>query len=79
MKTLLERAKPELLAGMEIEGKKFPDLVEYSRKWLSENYYANQMTWSTWVDIRCSWLASTGELPDNPWILFEPNEKLEEK
>jgi len=71
MKTLLERAKPELLAGMELEAVKFPDLVEYSRKWLSENYYCNQMTWSTWIDIRSCWLTSTNKLPDSPWELFE--------
>ena len=75
MKTLLERAKPELLAGMELEGAKHPELVEYTKKWLSENYYANQMTWSTWVDIRSYWLTSTGKLLDNPWEIFNKQEE----
>ena len=70
MKTLLERAKPELLAGMELENVKFPGLVEHSKKWLSENYYVNQMTWSVWVDIKGFWLAATSKLPDTPWEVF---------
>jgi hypothetical protein len=71
MKTLLERAKPELLAGMELEGAKHSALVEYTKKWLSENYFCNLITWSTWVDLRSYWLTATGKLLDNPWEVFE--------
>lgn len=70
MKTLLERAKPELLAGMELEAAKYPELVDTTRKWLSENYYCNQMTWSTWVDVKGHWLAATSKLAESPWELF---------
>jgi len=71
MKTLLERAKPELLRGMELEAVKYPELVEYTKKWLSKNYYCNQMTWSTWIDVRGFWLTATGKLSDRPWEVFE--------
>lgn len=71
MKTLLERAKPELLAGMELEAVKFPELVQYSKKWLSENYYCNSMTWNVWVDVKSYWLTATSKLPESPWELFE--------
>ena len=71
MKTLLERAKPELLAGMELEAVKFPELVEYSKKWLAENYYCNKMTWGTWVDVRSYWLTATSKLAESPWDVFE--------
>ena len=71
MKTLLERAKPELLTGMELEAERLPNLVEGTRKWLSENYFCNAMTWSTWVDVRGFWSKATNELASNPWEIFE--------
>ena len=70
MKTLLERAKPELLAGMELEASRLPYLVDSTKQWLSENYFCNAMTWSVWVDVKGFWTKATNELPDSPWDLF---------
>lgn len=71
MRTLLERAKPELLAGMELMAKKQPNSVEYAKKFLSENCWAHHITWHIWVDLRSWWLAGGMGLADNPWEVFE--------
>ena len=73
MKTLLERAKPELLAGMELERTKYAATVEQAERFLSKTYYANKITWDIWIDLRSMWLKSTGKLADNPWEVFEEN------
>ena len=70
MKTLLERAKPELLAGMELERAKYAPLVEHVEKFLKEHHYINQITWDVWIDMRGAWSKSTNTLPDNPWECF---------
>lgn len=70
MKNLLEKAKPELLAGLEKEAVKHPHTVEHVRKALSKLYFVNHMTIDTWVDIRSVWLAETGEFSGHPWDLF---------
>ena len=70
MKNLLERAKPELLAGLEKEAVKHSHTVQHVRKVLSELYFVNKMTIETWVDIRSIWYHETGELSNHPWELF---------
>lgn len=71
MKTLLERAKPELLAGIVKYETKYPSLAEWTKKSLSEVYFVNHMTISTWTDVRSIWFEETGELSNHPWDLFE--------
>ena len=71
MKTLLERAKPELLAGIEKYETKYPDLARYIKKSLSELYYVNNMTIAIWTDVRSIWYEETEELSNHPWDLFE--------
>lgn len=75
MKTLLEKARPELLAGMEKAIVKYPGTVEYVKKTLNELYFVNHMTISTWTDVRSIWFEETGELSNHPWDLFEKDEK----
>ena len=71
MKTLLEKAKPELLAGIVKYETKYSSLAEHVKKSLSELYYVNYMTISTWIDVRNIWFEETGELSNHPWDLFE--------
>ena len=70
MKSLLEQAKPELLAGIEKFAEKYSHTAEHVRRALSETYYVNKLTIETWVDIRSIWFAETGELSNHPWDLF---------
>jgi hypothetical protein len=70
MKTLLEQAKPQLLAGIAKHAEKYPQIGEHIRKALSERYFVNHMTIETWVDIRSIWFTETGELSNHPWDLF---------
>jgi hypothetical protein len=70
MKNLLEKAKPELLAGIEKHAEKYSSTAECIRKALSERYFVNHMTIETWVDIRSIWFHETGELSNHPWDLF---------
>ena len=71
MKTLLEKAKPELLAGIVKYETKYPGLAEHIKKTLGELYYVNQMTIATWTDVRSIWFEETGELSNHPWDLFQ--------
>jgi hypothetical protein len=71
MKNLLERAKPELLAGIEKYAEKYSNSGEYVRRALSEAYFVNKLTIETWVDIRSIWFQETGELSNHPWDLFD--------
>jgi hypothetical protein len=71
MKNLLERAKPELLAGLEKHAERYSVTAEHVRKVLSETYFVNKLTIETWVDIRSMWFQETGELSNHPWDLFQ--------
>lgn len=71
MKTLLERARPELIAGIEKAVVKYPSLGEAIKKALNELHFVNLMTISTWVDVRSIWFEETGELSNHPWDLFQ--------
>ena len=71
MKTLLERAKPELIAGLEIQFKKYPSITEELRESLSKLFYVNHMQIKTWIDLKSIWLDQTGEVSNHPWDLFE--------
>lgn len=70
MKTLLEKARPELIAGIEKAAEKYPSLGEAVKKALNELHFVNLMTISTWVDVRSIWFEETGELSNHPWDLF---------
>lgn len=71
LKTLLEKAKPELIAGIEKYATKYPTSGKMLRDALSELYFVNNMTISTWTDVRSAWFEETGELSTHPWDLFQ--------
>lgn len=71
MKSLLERAKPQLVAALAKQKEMYPSLNEYTEKFLRENYFCNSVTWDLWVDLRGLWMMETDTLPDNPWEIFE--------
>lgn len=71
LKTLLERAKPELVAGIEKYAVKYPTSGRMLKETLSELYFVNAMTISTWTDVRSAWFEETGNLSNHPWDLFD--------
>lgn len=73
MKTLLERAKPQLLEALAKQKLEYPRITEEVEAHLSERYFANQITWGTWMDLKSLWMQGTGVLAHAPWDLFEDN------
>ena len=71
MKTLLERAKPELLAALNAQMDEYPGIANSVVDHLESIYYVNQMTIQYWVDCKSLWMQVTGELIDHPWDWFE--------
>jgi hypothetical protein len=71
MKTLLERAKPQLVAALAKQKEKYPSLNRETEKFLKENYFCNSITWSLWIDLKGIWMMETNKVPDNPWEIFE--------
>lgn len=70
LKTLLEKADQRLVAGIAKHGEKYPSIAESVKKSLSELFFVNHMTISTWIDVRSIWFEETGELSNHPWDLF---------
>lgn len=71
MKTLLEKAKPELLAALNAQMDEYPVIAESVVNHLESIYYVNQMTIQYWVDCKSLWMQVTGELENSPWEFFE--------
>jgi len=71
MKSLLERAKPQLVVALAKQKEKYPSLNQETEKFLEENYFCNSITWSLWIDLKGLWMMETNELPDTPWEIFE--------
>lgn len=71
LKTLLEQAKPELLAALNAQMDEYPGLAESTAKYLDSIYFVNQMTIQYWVECKSLWMQVTGELVDHPWSWFE--------
>jgi len=71
MKTLLERAKPELLEALAKQKIEYPSIAKYVEQHLSERFFANQIEFGTWVDLRSLRMQSTGVLKEGPWDMFE--------
>jgi hypothetical protein len=71
MKTLLERAKPELLAALNAQMDEYPGIATSVVTHLESIYFVNQMTIQYWVDCKSLWMQVTGELVDHPWDFFE--------
>lgn len=71
MKTLLERAKPELLAALNAQMDEYPGIAKSVVDHLGSICFVNQMTIQYWVDCKSLWMQVTGELIDHPWDFFE--------
>lgn len=71
MKTLLERAKPELLEALAKQKIEYPSISACVEQHLSKRFFANQIEFGTWVDLRSLWMQSTGVLKEGPWDMFE--------
>ena len=71
LKTLLEQAKPELLAALNAQMDEYPVLAESTVKYLDSIYFVNQMTIQYWVECKSLWMQTTGELIDHPWNWFD--------
>lgn len=71
LKTLLERAKPELLAALNAQMDEYPGIATSVVAHLDSLYFVNHMTIQYWVDCKSLWMQATGVLEDSPWELFE--------
>lgn len=71
IKTLLERAKPEVREALERDKENLPYTYERIFKFLNENYFVNDMTWSIWIDLRSTVYQKTKVIANDPWELFE--------
>ena len=71
IKTLLERAKPELLVALEKSSVELPNMVKHVKDFLSSNYFCNDITWGIWIDLRTFFASETHIVLDSPWEMFE--------
>ena len=71
MRTLLEKAKPELLAALNAQMDEYPVLAEATVDHLEKRCYVNEMTIQYWVEVKSLWMQVTGELINHPWDFFE--------
>jgi len=71
VKTLLERAKPELIAALNAQMDEYPGIAKSVVEHLDGRFFVNDMSIGTWVDVKSLWMQVTGELSDSPWDLFE--------
>lgn len=71
MKTLLERAKPQLVEALKNLKATYPNIGAEAEKHLVENSFISDLRWGTWVDLRSALLQTTKTYPDNPYELFE--------
>jgi hypothetical protein len=71
IKTLLERAKPELIAALNAQMDEYPGIANQIVDHLDSLYFVTMLQFGTWVDIRSLWMQVTGTLSDSPWEMFE--------
>jgi hypothetical protein len=71
VKTLLERAKPELIAALNAQMDEYPGIANSVVDHLEGIFYVNQLQFGMWVDVRSLWMQATGVLSDSPWEMFE--------
>ena len=71
LKTLLEQAKPELLAALNTQMDEYPGIAQSVVNHLDSIYFVNQMTIQYWVDCKSLWMQVTGELVEHPWDWFD--------
>ena len=68
--TLLERAKPQLLKAIVDMKEKYPSLGADAERQLTENFFASDLRFGTWIEIRGAYAWTTGEYVDSPYELF---------
>jgi len=71
MKTLLERAKPELIAALNAQMDEYPSIAETVVDHLDSTHFVTALRFGTWIDLKSLWMQSTGILTDSPWDFFE--------
>ena len=71
MRSLLERAKPELVAALEKQRLEYPGIAAEVTKYLTENYFVVDLRYGTCMDLKSLWLQGTGKMVDSPWEYFE--------
>ena len=71
VRTLLERARPELIAALNAQMDEYPGIAKSVVDHLDNRFWVNDITIGTWVDVKSLWMQATGELSDSPWDLFE--------
>jgi hypothetical protein len=71
LKSLLERAKPQLLKALEKQRIEHPSYTQYTEDYLKETYSISELKFGKWIDLRGLWLQETRHFAENPWELFE--------
>jgi hypothetical protein len=71
LKTLLDRAKPELIAALNAQMDEYPGIANLVVEHLESIFYVNQLQFGMWVDVRSLWMQATKELIDSPWECFD--------
>ena len=70
-RTLLERARLELIAALNAQMDEYPGIAKSVVDHLDSRSYVNDMSIGTWMDVKSLWMQATGKLESSPWELFE--------
>ena len=71
LKSLLERAKPQLLEALEKQKEQYPSINKEVVGYLSETYFVTDLRFGTWMDVKSLWMQATKVLVDSPWECFD--------
>jgi hypothetical protein len=71
LKSLLDRAKPELIAALNAQMDEYPGIATSVAEHLDSRYFVTHMTIQYWIDCKSLWMQATGVLSDHPWDFFE--------
>lgn len=71
VKSLLERAKPQLIAALEKQKLEYPNIAKEVEGYLSKTYFVIDLRYGTCMDLKSLWMQATGTLIDSPWEYFE--------
>ena len=71
LKTLLDRAKPELIAALNAQMDEYPGIANSVVEHLNSTYLVTHLNWGMWIDVRSLWMQATGVLQDSPWECFD--------
>jgi len=71
LKTLLERAKPQLVEALAKQKVEYPNINREVEDYLSRTYFVTDLRFGTWMDVKSLWFQSTKMLTDSPWECFE--------